>query len=128
MAAAGDPNFDVLTLARLPKSNILTIHVNSGMTSAGNANFYIFGSTKALPVLSSRGEWCRFHNSPFLNLAVQFDQMMKPLPAPNVPGETEAERFDFAVRKMFSVSKDAVLKAEAKQARARARKRAKKAN
>ena len=29
---------------------------------------------------------------------------MKPLPAPNVPGNTEAERFDNAVRKMFSVA------------------------
>jgi hypothetical protein len=49
---------------------------------------------------------------------------MKPLPAPNVPGNTDAERMDYAVRKMFSVSKEAVLKEEAKQARARAKKRA----
>jgi hypothetical protein len=48
---------------------------------------------------------------------------MKPSPPPNVPGETEAARFDFAVRKMFSVSKEDVVKEEAKQARARARKR-----
>ena len=40
---------------------------------------------------------------------------MKPLPAPQVPGNTEAERFDNAVRKMFTVSKDALLKEEAKQ-------------
>ena len=51
---------------------------------------------------------------------------MNPHPAPNVPGETEAARFDYAVRKMFSVSKEAVMKEEAKQARARAKKRAKK--
>ena len=44
---------------------------------------------------------------------------MKPLPAPPVPGNTEAERFDNAVRKMFSVSKDALLKEEAKQKRTR---------
>ena len=50
---------------------------------------------------------------------------MKPLPAPNVPGETEAARFDYAVRKMFSVSKEAVVKEETKQAQARAKKRAK---
>lgn len=54
---------------------------------------------------------------------------MKPLPAPEVPGNTEAERFDHAVRKMFTVSKEDVLKEEAKQKRARARKkRAKKAH
>jgi hypothetical protein len=53
---------------------------------------------------------------------------VKPAPAPNVPGNTDAERFDHAVRKMFTVSKKDVLKEEAKQKRARARKkRAKKA-
>jgi len=35
---------------------------------------------------------------------------MKPLPAPNVPGGTEAARFDNAVRKMFAVSQEALLK------------------
>jgi hypothetical protein len=50
---------------------------------------------------------------------------MKPLPAPNVPGNTDAERFDNAVRKMFTVSKDEVLKAEAKWKQGR-KKRAKK--
>lgn len=50
---------------------------------------------------------------------------MKPLPAPSVPGDTEAARFDNAVRKMFSVSKDAYLKDEAKGKRER-KKRVKK--
>ena len=31
---------------------------------------------------------------------------MKPKPAPHVPGNTEFERFDNAVRKMFTVSED----------------------
>lgn len=44
---------------------------------------------------------------------------MKPLPAPNIPGNTEAERFDNAVRKIFSVSKEELLKREAKWKRAR---------
>ena len=44
---------------------------------------------------------------------------MKPLPAPHVPAGTEAERFDNAVRKMFTVSKEAQLKEEAKQKRTR---------
>ncbi len=44
-------------------------------------------------------------------------------PAPNVPGNTEAERFDNAVRKMFTVSKENVLKEEEKWRRARARKK-----
>ncbi len=38
---------------------------------------------------------------------------MKPLPPPNVPGNTEFEKFDNAVKMMFSVPKEAVLKAEA---------------
>ena len=44
---------------------------------------------------------------------------MRPLPAPHVPGSTEAERMDNAVRKMFTVSKEALLKEEAKQKRTR---------
>jgi hypothetical protein len=49
---------------------------------------------------------------------------MKPQPAPNVPGHTEAERFDYAVRKMFTVSKEKVLKEEAKLKNRKARKSA----
>ena len=36
---------------------------------------------------------------------LEYDSAMKPLPAPPVPGKTEAERFDNAVRKTFTVSK-----------------------
>jgi hypothetical protein len=39
---------------------------------------------------------------------------MKTLPAPAVPGKTEAEKFDNAVRKMFSVSKDELLRRESR--------------
>jgi hypothetical protein len=54
---------------------------------------------------------------------------MKPLPAPNVPGNTEAERMDNAVRKFLTVPKEAYLKEEARLKRLRERrKRAKKAN
>jgi len=38
---------------------------------------------------------------------------VKPLPAPGVPGKTEAERFDNAVRKTFSVSKEEMQRCEA---------------
>jgi hypothetical protein len=48
---------------------------------------------------------------------------MKPAPAPHVPGNTEAERFDNAVRKVFSVSKADYLKEEARLKRARAKKK-----
>jgi hypothetical protein len=51
---------------------------------------------------------------------------MKPRPAPHVPGDTEAERFDSAVHKMFSVSKVDVLKADQKWNREKAKKRPKK--
>ena len=40
---------------------------------------------------------------------------MKPLPAPNVPGKTEFERFDNAVRQILTVSKTELLKREAEQ-------------
>ena len=45
---------------------------------------------------------------------------MKPQPPPHVPGNTEAERMDNAVRKMFSVSKVDALK----ETRAKHRKKA----
>jgi hypothetical protein len=48
---------------------------------------------------------------------------MKPLPAPDIPGNTEFERFDNAVRKVLTVSKKDILKEEAKWRRARARKK-----
>jgi hypothetical protein len=38
---------------------------------------------------------------------------MKPLPAPPVPGSTDAERFDNAVRKTFTVSKEEMQRREA---------------
>ena len=48
---------------------------------------------------------------------------MKPAPAPNVPGNTEAERFDYAVRKLFTVSKEDYLKEEARLKKLRERKK-----
>ena len=44
-------------------------------------------------------------------------------PPPNVPGNTEFERFDNAVRMMFSVPKEEIVKREAQWKRARARKK-----
>jgi len=40
---------------------------------------------------------------------------MKPLPPPNVPGKTEFERFDNAMRQVLSVSKEELLKREARE-------------
>jgi hypothetical protein len=51
---------------------------------------------------------------------------MKPSPAPHVSGKTEFERFDNAVRMMFSVSKGDVLKREAKLKVSQPKKRTKK--
>jgi hypothetical protein len=48
---------------------------------------------------------------------------MKPLPPPNVPGNTDAERMDNAVRKLFAVSKEDYLREEARLKRARGRKK-----
>jgi hypothetical protein len=48
---------------------------------------------------------------------------MKPLPPPTVPGNTEAERMDNAVRKLFTVSKADYLKEEARLKRLRERKK-----
>jgi hypothetical protein len=48
---------------------------------------------------------------------------MNPKPPPYVPGNSDFERFDNAVRKMFTVSKEDVLKEEAKQRRTRTRRK-----
>jgi len=50
---------------------------------------------------------------------------MKPLPAPKVPGNTEFERFDNALRQVLTVSKTDLLKREAREKRLK-RRRAKK--
>jgi hypothetical protein len=40
---------------------------------------------------------------------------MKPLPPPAVPGKTEFERFDNAVRRVLTVSKEELLKREERE-------------
>jgi hypothetical protein len=40
---------------------------------------------------------------------------MKPLPPPDVPGKTEFQRFDNAVRRVLTVSKEELLKREAQE-------------
>jgi hypothetical protein len=42
---------------------------------------------------------------------------MRPLPAPQVSGKTEFERFDNAMRRVLSVSKEELLKREAREKR-----------
>jgi hypothetical protein len=44
---------------------------------------------------------------------------MKPLPAPHVPGKTDFERFDNAVRQVLTVSKVELLRREAEEKRLR---------
>jgi hypothetical protein len=51
---------------------------------------------------------------------------MKPLPAPNVPGKTEFERFDNAVRQVLSVSKTELLRREERENGSKEKKRPKK--
>jgi hypothetical protein len=48
---------------------------------------------------------------------------MKPAAAPKIRGDSEAERFDNAVRKMFTVSKDEILKREEMWRKAQAKKK-----
>jgi hypothetical protein len=60
----------------------------------------------------------------FLSSERQNEREIKPAPPPEVPGSTEAERMDNALRLIFSVPRDAYLKQEARLKRARARERA----
>ena len=49
------------------------------------------------------------------------DCAAKPAPAPHVPGNTESERFDNAVHKVFSVFKEELQKREAEWKQAHAK-------
>jgi hypothetical protein len=51
---------------------------------------------------------------------------VKPLPAPPVPGKTDAERMSNALSMVLTVSKKDLLKKEARMKRANEKKRAKK--
>lgn len=51
---------------------------------------------------------------------------VRPLPAPRVPGNTDAERMSNALRMVLTVPKVDLLKKEARLKRASAKKRAKK--
>jgi hypothetical protein len=51
---------------------------------------------------------------------------MKPLPAPNVPGKTDFERFDNAMRQVLTLSKEDLLKIEAKEKHSREQRKKKK--
>jgi len=42
---------------------------------------------------------------------------MKPLPAPLVPGKTEFERFENALQRVLTVSKEELLRREAQEKR-----------
>jgi hypothetical protein len=48
-------------------------------------------------------------------------------PAPTVPGNTESERFDNAVRKVFTVSKEEMQRREAECQKTNGKKQTKKA-
>lgn len=75
-----------------------------------------FGGLSAL-VETNPVQWLRVYNSAPMN----------PRPAPHVPGSTEWERFDNAVRKVFSVPIEAIQREKERIEKLKAkRKRAKK--
>lgn len=49
---------------------------------------------------------------------------MNPLPPPHVPGSTEWERFDNAVRKVFGVPAEAIQREKERMEAAKAKKKA----
>lgn len=59
-----------------------------------------------------------------MNFRSKLEDDMKPSSAPHVPGNTEAERFDNAVRTVLTVSKASLMKAEAKWKKAQAKRKA----
>ena len=82
------------------------LHRNgAGLTMEGNQPLY-----RIAPAIAPGVSFCDW---PDFTSNSRYDMRMKPLPAPIVPGKTEAERFDNAVRKTFTVSKDELARREA---------------
>jgi hypothetical protein len=52
-----------------------------------------------------------------------YNRGMRPLPAPDVPGKTEFERFNNAMRQVLSISKEELLRREAAEQKVREQKR-----
>jgi len=61
------------------------------------------------------------YNAPLKRL--RSESYRKPLPAANVPGKTVFERFHNAVRQVLTVSKEELLRREAREKRTREKKR-----
>ncbi len=59
-------------------------------------------------------------------MEMRYDVNMKPEPPPKVEGKTPWKRLDNAVRHIFTVSKEDVLKAEAKEKQSHQKKRSNK--
>ena len=55
-----------------------------------------------------------------------YNQPMNPLPPPEIPGNTEFQRFDNAVRRVLKVSKEELLKREEREQDAKRKRRPKK--
>jgi len=51
---------------------------------------------------------------------------MKPLPAPTIPGKTEFQKFDNAVRQVLTVSKEELLQREQAEQETKEKRRPKK--
>jgi hypothetical protein len=62
-------------------------------------------------------------NRNIVQIVTEYNRGMKPLPAPHVPGKTEFERFDNAMRQVLSVSKEELLKREEQYKKTRGRKK-----
>jgi hypothetical protein len=56
-------------------------------------------------------------------LCLRYNARMRPLPAPHVPGKTDFERFDNAVRQVLTISKEELLRREAEEKKPAERKR-----
>jgi hypothetical protein len=62
---------------------------------------------------SEVGTTCDWHGGHIIHQ--EYNRRMKPLPTPHVPGKSEFERFDNAVRQVLTVSKDELLKREQRE-------------
>jgi hypothetical protein len=101
------------------QNNIVSISVSKAVPSLCKSVSVSLCPFDALPTTFKWSQW--IHRDE--RITGDILKNMKPLPAPDIPGKTESERFDNALRRVFSVSKDDLRKREEREKRKKERKK-----
>ena len=101
-------------------SSATTIRFRSGINARGNC----ICSVIAFSGVAAGSMFGGFDDTRSSSIEghLRYDSAMKPLPAPTIPGKTDTERFNNALRKVFTVPKEEMQRREAERRKAQGRK------